>query len=550
MRRVTGLTVFVLTTFLLHTQETEPQDPGIKLPPVLLEIADLQVEEVNAALPADEDQLRPEIAIPLPEAEEIFIPDYVFDIPYPEQLGVSPDIEIVEVDQYIKQTRSPIFSDGRIGVGAPVYVLGDLSLYKLGDEPRFRLRFFHEKLDGYGFREAGSGFYHSDDVLEGFLSYEREATGFEVSAGIRETSNGLQRGIAGATVEYDSASHRDVFTSASISHQLVPMLNVAGTLEVGYGSQILSAESPVISSEIIVSPRIFLGADLNPLMLSVEGDYEFASTPGASLTSTAHRLEAIINASYLLLPSDIRLSIDAGISWSSNDELRPNVVVGGEGTFGTDIRFHTEGGYRVRTNTYRNLWLDSPLLAQSGTGPLTPEFGWMWNGTIQIRPIPNLLITTDIDFAWAEGGVPNPSATPDATTGLFPFDAGSLISLDTDLAVKWEISQVFGADFLWHGAFIFTNYTRYEPVQTFHIAFDAEDPAERFGAALSTEIELDPAITIPIVGFGGYYRISESVQFQLDVRDVLAPLLDPGRHGWEPYIRPGLHAMLMTKISL
>ena len=78
-----------LSSFSLGAQDAEPEEPGIVLPPTLLEVEDLQVEEISAVIPEEEIQLLPEIEIPLPQAEDILLPEERFDIPYPDQLDLS-----------------------------------------------------------------------------------------------------------------------------------------------------------------------------------------------------------------------------------------------------------------------------------------------------------------------------------------------------------------------------------------------------------------------------------------------------------------------------
>jgi hypothetical protein len=539
-RTCLSLLLFGVVAFLA-SQETAPSDPGIVLPPVLLEVEDLQVEDVNAALPADEDQLRPDVSIPLPEADDLYLPDVVFDIPYPDQIGLGSGGGQAAFTEYL-QNRSQIFSDGQIGVGAPVHVLGDLTLYKLGDDPAFSLRFVHEKLDGYGFRPVGSGFYHSDDLLEGTITLENDSTSLSVDGRIGEFSRGLQPG-AEIDAEYESVTFRDVSGGADVWYEILPVLSIDGSFDVAYGAQTLTAQTPSIVSELSIAPRARLTLGLDRLALSLATGYEFLSTgPGSSVD---HRISAGFAASYEL-PTDLRFFLDAGLFWSPvAAALFPDITAGAEGRVGTTLQFRTTAGYEVRETRYREVWIDSPLVALEGRPGV--EYGWSWNGTVQVRPISTLLITTNVDFTWFDGVI-DPAASPDPVTGLFAATFRPVATLDTDVLISWDISRVFGIDFGWSGAFI--DRTTHEPVQVFSLLFGAEDPTERFGAWLDTEWELDPALTIPMLGLGGFYRISESVQFQLDVRDVLSPIYPSGREDWAPYIRPGLNAMLLTKISL
>ena len=53
------IVVFTLafSGFLGWGQDFEPEEPGIVLPPMLLQVEDLQVEDVQAALPQEDEQL-------------------------------------------------------------------------------------------------------------------------------------------------------------------------------------------------------------------------------------------------------------------------------------------------------------------------------------------------------------------------------------------------------------------------------------------------------------------------------------------------------------
>ena len=81
--------VVCMMVFFVHSllsQDIEPEEPGIVLPPMLLEVEDLRVEDIHAALPADEEQLTPEITVPLPAADELYLPEEVFDVPFPDMI--------------------------------------------------------------------------------------------------------------------------------------------------------------------------------------------------------------------------------------------------------------------------------------------------------------------------------------------------------------------------------------------------------------------------------------------------------------------------------
>jgi hypothetical protein len=71
-----------------------------------------------------------------------------------------------------------------------------------------------------------------------------------------------------------------------------------------------------------------------------------------------------------------------------------------------------------------------------------------------------------------------------------------------------------------------------------------------FGGEIGADIPLVFPFQMPIINLSGYYRISESVRFSLEISDPLAPFLGNGRAYWGPYEAPGLLAFLGMNISL
>ena len=71
-----------------------------------------------------------------------------------------------------------------------------------------------------------------------------------------------------------------------------------------------------------------------------------------------------------------------------------------------------------------------------------------------------------------------------------------------------------------------------------------------FNVILCSSVPLDLPFDIPVLGLSGYYRISESVRFSLDISDPLSPILTEGRTYWGQYKGPGFLFYLATNISL
>ena len=536
------LLYLVMAGSRIFAQEAEPEDPGIVLPPVLLEVEDLQVERVDAALPVDEDQLRPEISIPLPEAEELYLPEEVFDIPYPDQVGVTPGEGETNFSEYLQTSNREIFSDGRIGIGAPIYVLGDLILYKLGDSPRFTLNFLHEKLDGYGFvNPPGSGFFNSTDVLDGSISFELENTSVEIQGEIGEKTVGLQGVPSGS---YDSVTYRTMSGKATAIYESSPIFSLLANIDSSYLGQILISTVPVIAAEFGLMPSLKGTFALDSLDLGLFLDYGLVSTANPLETIVDHRLHAGISGRYYS-PENVQVYLDAGAYWSSSGSFLPDITAGLIGNIGSTFYFQAEAGYIARSQLNLRSIVRSPFLDLAARATL---YGWIGDVAAQIRPIPTLLFTTHIGFSLLEGQI-NPNELFDADTGLFAYTDDQMATLQTDIAIEWTISSVLGVNLGWHGHFV--ERPRFIPVQSIDLSLTAEDPTERFGVLFDAEVDFSVStISLPKLSIGGYYRISDSVRFQLNVSDGLSPLLDGGRTDWDPYIEPGLSATLTTSISL
>ena len=123
--------VFFFPGFSLFSQSTEPEEVSLELPPLILEIADIETEQIEAFLPTEEE-VSPLISIILPEAGALRFDDNLFSM-------------MVQDTYNAPQRENAFFSEGAIGVGTRNHILGDITLYKVGSQPRFNLRFYHER---------------------------------------------------------------------------------------------------------------------------------------------------------------------------------------------------------------------------------------------------------------------------------------------------------------------------------------------------------------------------------------------------------------------
>ena len=580
MRALVIILLLLSIGTLLTGQEVEPEEPGIVLPPMLLEVEDLQVEDVQAVLPEDELQLRPEISIPLPDAEELYLPEDTFDIPYPDQITAAVSLSPITTSPQEEQIpRREIFSEGQIGVGLMSHVIGDISLFKLGQSPRFTLGFFHKKIDGYGFREAGSGYSHIDDVLDGSFAYTEIPVDFEIDGWIAEHSEGLQ-----GRATYGSVTHRFIGGDASFGYEFSDIFRIDANLGADYTGQVLSevdpTEDPLSGYELAAKTAISGSFVLGPVDLSLRTEYEFVSNLNYNDESrTLHDIAALLMIS-VTLPLDFVISAEGGAIWNSvSTTLGQQAQSDGfifpfalrlNGSIGTFMGFATSGGYRREKTRYHQLWRELPLLdhqlsrRSSGAGAVEPfqdSIGWFWQAELLFRIARGFNVTTAIDFGLPVGAV-EMDTSQDDSTGLFGYKqsvSNPMTQLKADIALEWNIGQGFET-YLSYGAEILDHQVQ-DPTHEVTLGFLFDHTGGRVGAYVDATMKAFMKLgaeniiggaesLIPFLNLGGYYRVAEGVAFSLEATDLLSPAITNGRLYWPPYFAPGLQIVVKTQISL
>lgn len=526
-----GLAILIfLPAFSLGAQDAEPEEPGIVLPPTLLEVEDLQVEEISAVIPEEEIQLLPEIEIPLPQAEDILLPEERFDIPYPDQL----DLSLGGVAR--AQNRIDIFSEGEIAVGSMNHVRGDLTLYRLGPDPRFDLRFYHDKIDGYGLRSAGSGYFHSDDILDGSISFATGSVSIAAEAGIAESSEGLQ-GVS----EYESLTYRRGYGKSGIEYSPSDILLLTGTVGAAYAQQILSSSEPSIKDELDL--RAEAGLELTSRYIDFQANLGYLLL---NASSPSHTVDLAASASFKVNET-LAFGLSGAVVWEGLATFRFPFSASGSWQPSDAFAFEFSGGYFVDFPTYGHLRDEYIFIDLADT--LGPEFGWFGTADTQIRLFNTLFLTADVDFKYFDSGYQvNPVYSQ--STGLFPLEVETAaLFLQTGADLSYEINRTFGLSLSWTGRLLGGH--PYEPAHTIDAGFSYRNPSDIFGVGIDLSVPLEFSGTpVPVAELSTFYRITESVRLRLDVADPLAPLLPDGRLFWAPYEAPGFHMYLGTNISL
>ncbi len=338
--------VLLMSPLVPAQQDVEPDEPEIVLPPMLLEVEDLSVERVEAAIPEGDELPAPTIDLPMPEPEELEIPDEAFDLPLPSQDEGMFDIA---------RTDREIFSEGVVGLGSMHHVLGSLSLYKLGDEPRFRLQFLHEGLNGfaedYGFNDPGTGYHRIENLLSGSLELRFGTLSLDTTAAYQELTDGLQE----QSEQYDAITHQ--FSSSSVSAELraSDSLSLTADTDVRYTGTVGSfrdpGDVPLDDSEIVLSPTLGAHLSFPYVNVGIEGRYGYRNVIDNE-DLLLHRAGGMLSTE-ISFPFPLYLDGSVGIAWTSEGPLRIPFSAGLSTTLGEMFTVSVQGGYEVEQLNFR-----------------------------------------------------------------------------------------------------------------------------------------------------------------------------------------------------
>ncbi|MFW5801534.1 MAG: hypothetical protein ACOCVC_05850, partial [Spirochaeta sp.] len=195
-------------------QNDSPEEPEIVLPTALLRVDSIPFERVEAVLPGGSQIVLPPLDIPLPSVHE---------------MDVQPRVLMPDSAEAMEPVESSVFSTGIITAGSKNLIEGQLGVFKLGQDPRFRLTFNHQGLDGYGRKPAGTGYFRSRQDLNGWLGSAIGPLGIESSLGFSERQEGLQQ----ASGSYYSTVLRFLQGGAEVEARPDELIGVYGLLDAG-----------------------------------------------------------------------------------------------------------------------------------------------------------------------------------------------------------------------------------------------------------------------------------------------------------------------------
>ncbi len=525
-----------------------PTEPEILLPSVLLQIEDVSLETLEVALPPAEEILAPEITVPLPQTDTSDLFDIAFEVPLLD--GFDPNLPA--------STGSSIFSNGTLGFGTMNHIIGAVSLFKLGEYPRFRFGFSHEGIDGYNFRDPGTSYFFTEDQIDGWLALAIGAEGApagpepepgDLSVDLEASFFEREEGLQGRS-DYYSVDQRYLRGYAGLSYLPEAIVQLNAEVEARGNSRLQSVTNPSDTAprdeEILVDPGVGISVDVESVVVSAEADYLLRVNPAG----TQHGVDARVGFDAAF---DVPLFLNGriGVHWNTTNAFSVPFEIGIRGTVDDVFSVGASGGLEVQRTSLTALWERIPLVAVPATMPSERR----WHAGIDFDyQTPDQVFSArgGLDFEVVENAIVIGAWDP--ATDLFAATVSELMSFRPTVDLEFSPSRVFSADLSWTGVFV--GNRGFEPLSTIDLELGIRQENGDFGGNLRALWDIYNVVTIPQLSVGGFWKVSDGVEFQLDFEDLLSPIYDAGRLQFgtdvslSPFVTPGFRAALRALISL
>lgn len=551
LRRFSALLVLILAVLtgflpLLAADETPstsaPEDTDILLPTLLIEVEDFAAEEILAELPPIRELQVPRVASEVFEGTGPFATDAALAMPMPR--------EDSEIGSGRSVGESSIFSTGRIGAGSMNHIIGAISLYKLGADPRFRFDFSHEGLDGYSLKLPGTGYFHSENSIEGWIAGSVGPTELQFEGSFLEREEGLQNNAA-----YYSTSHRFFDGGIDLSGEPAPGFVASGGAEAHYSTRLYTdADDPPGAEETILRPFFRAAWELDRLALqfNLDSEFQFANDDTWSREYYRNTVTSSLGMEYALR-APVVLGAEAGVSWWVDNTFYFPFGLSLETAVGR-FAVRAEGGLVLGYPRFTELWRSTPLISVADRDVPPPEQTWFGGLQFQFQVLPELLeLSSGVRYEYRLDSIDTPGF--DRSTGSFPVElrnretlrpgVGALLTPGehTELSVRYEAAMLE----------LLSTEPRHE------LEFDAtvQHSSRRFGGGASALWNYRSDLQLPDIGLRSFFRISDGVQLEARLQDILEPALADGRAALGdtitedlPFIQPGFRFLITAQIYL
>jgi len=508
-------------------KQMEPKEPEIVLPPVILEVEDLTVESVETSLPETKELFPPVRSIPLPEAGELAIKE--------PEVKLLPPVSDIGIKQ---KPESSLKAEGTLGIGSENHILSSISLYKLGEEPKFRVKFNHEMLDGFGKHAAGSGFFKRIDDLSGFLQFSYGGFGFSGEGSYSDDETGFQgRG------NYLSGINRFLDERINLERKLFGFLVLNAGLGGSLSSLLLTGETPVSDNELLIRPDIELSVKLNSFKLGLYSNYNFR----ALLENQSYELHRFNASGFVSYDSPFGLTFEGKGGWFFNS-AGINTFPFSIALSGAPLNFlnmNLSGGYSVNEYNLKNIMEETQITAIPETIKDDPHWFGMLDTKLSL--IKNTVISLALNVNW-NSAMPDLDITSPDSGGFYPYYQHSAFQFNTDLGFRWNITSEILLNTGWQHRWIDRAYYRF--LDSLSLELSASDKKRIYGGNFDASFISGSggSIQLPLININGFYQISDYIRVMAEIDDLLM-LTGNARYGSLMMEEPGFKATFKIQIN-
>jgi hypothetical protein len=526
--------MFIMVFSIGFSQETEPEEPEIILPRVILEIEDLSVENISAGIPEGEYIIPGDFEVPLPEPEDLQIEEPLTMMALPQSDGA----------MFEREEGRYLNFEGILGVGTRNHFMSGFSLYQYERIPEGRLLFEHEITDGFSGEEEGTGFNIRDDRLSGLLRFNAGKLEIETEGSFSDQERGLQ-----GTGDFYSKISRYGDGRVAVMIPIGDRFSLSWDASTAVTAQLLTTSgTPAITSD--KTNEIIAG-------LTLEGRYAFDRGYFGIRPQYTYR-DGGEDGSYDL--NRVRVSglfgleigrvtqLDAEASWFWSDaenHLFPFHLT--LSTYPTDLfSLNLSGGYRVQEYNLSYLFQNYPLVEAPDT--LTDNYGWFLDAGTHIHITRDWIVTGALSFM-DNNGLFSPVETTDSVTGLFPIDQEDALSLTSEVGLRWNRSTQFSTFVSW--IYELLERPQFFPEHSLNLEMSWLGEAGKYGGELTSVFHtgVNDFVQAPVINIQGFYRIVDFIRVGAELHDILYPVLDDPRYSWSPYVDVGLLFVFKTYIT-
>ena len=549
------LFIFPLTFTLAQEEQeadSEPADPAMILPSVVLEIEDLSIETIETVLPEEYEYLSLEREVLAAEREVPLPEEKIMEVKEPVPVVTLPDH-----DTSLGTTDSSFVAEALLGAGYVNNILSQISFYKLGTSPKYKLLFSHETLDGFAFHDAGTGFNMREDSLEGSI---KGSLG-KLESGLSGHYYEVERGLQG---QGDYFSHISRFIDGTASFSILPteIVNISADIASTFTSMSLTGTTvpeidlPYPPLEIVASAAIGSEFTFESFHFGINSLYKYRNL----VEGEDFELHRILARAYcgIELPLTFILNTDVGYFYNSDDlwlipfhiSLSANPI--------DSFSFRVAGGYRREEYDLFSVWRNLAYTGFTVTEAIENDihgypdnYGWYGEGGVKLNMDNRFVFSLSSTLSSNSSILRYPDETePDTSTGLYHLE-----EIEDILKMTGEFGLGINVAAWLYLNLKTTGYVLFEenPESWMEVACEGIAATEEghwggsFSLGFYTDFERD--LELPTFDIALFFKISDNIRIIGEGYDLFSPFMENGRIERGVYVSPGIRGTFKVHIN-